>query len=206
MFHLNADGTLADSLGSFPSFELFYIRMSNGGFTWVQPPFQRTSARLAAGTQFYYVDTEHSEVQVMSSSGVPLQFIRWRGARPALSEADLARARDWMLAEEVHSPQYIERFFQEVPQPSTLPALQRLRIDRADNLWVQMFMRPWETRSAPWLVFSPDGLLIARLELPQRLVPADIGDDYIVERDELDVEHVRLYRLERADTLSNQQS
>jgi hypothetical protein len=48
-------------------------------------------------------------------------------------------------------------------------------------------------------VFDRDGLLIGRVEGPEGFEITDSGPDYIlgVAKDDLDVERVRLYRLER---------
>jgi hypothetical protein len=48
-------------------------------------------------------------------------------------------------------------------------------------------------------VFDRDGLLIGRMEGPEGFEITDSGPDYIlgVAKDDLDVERVRLYRLER---------
>jgi hypothetical protein len=50
-------------------------------------------------------------------------------------------------------------------------------------------------------VFDPDGSMIARLSMPGGFLPTQIGDDFVlgITRDELDVEHVRLYGLHRDD-------
>ncbi|MEX1182050.1 MAG: hypothetical protein WEF86_02365 [Gemmatimonadota bacterium] len=48
-------------------------------------------------------------------------------------------------------------------------------------------------------VFSPAGELVGRVALPRYAPVLDIGSDYVLfmERDTLDVEHLRLHTLER---------
>ena len=51
-----------------------------------------------------------------------------------------------------------------------------------------------------WDVFDPDSRWITTLTLPLSLEMSDIGEDYIlgVWKDDLDVEYVRMYALDRA--------
>jgi hypothetical protein len=48
-----------------------------------------------------------------------------------------------------------------------------------------------------WTIYDPEGRVLARLIVPERFSPFDIGDDWVLGRelDEFDVEHVRLYRI-----------
>ena len=52
-----------------------------------------------------------------------------------------------------------------------------------------------------WMVFSPDGHLLGRVEVPRGLRIAEIGDDYLlgVQRDEFDVPYVLRFRLVEID-------
>ena len=69
-------------------------------------------------------------------------------------------------------------------------------MDAKGNLWVQEY----ETRdeSEPqWSVFDTEGVLQGTLSVPTGVTLTDIGDDYVLGhwRDDLDVEHVRMYAL-----------
>ena len=52
---------------------------------------------------------------------------------------------------------------------------------------------------AEWRVLGPDGSLLAEVRTPPSFFPLDIGRDYVLglAKDELDVEALQLYRLER---------
>ena len=60
------------------------------------------------------------------------------------------------------------------------------------------YQRPGDDVAA-YRVFDPEGRMIARVALPPRVTPLEIGEDYLVARrlDELDVEYGELYRLIR---------
>jgi hypothetical protein len=46
-------------------------------------------------------------------------------------------------------------------------------------------------------VHDAEGRLVARVRMPESFRPLHIGEDFVlgVERDDLDVEHVRMYRI-----------
>lgn len=59
--------------------------------------------------------------------------------------------------------------------------------------------KPPGTTGRAWIVFDPEGRLLATVELPEDLVVRQIGRDWVLGtwRDALDVEHVRVHGLER---------
>jgi hypothetical protein len=67
-------------------------------------------------------------------------------------------------------------------------------------LWVEDFQRPGQENRS-WTIYGSDGIRSGRIVLPERFNPAEIGEDYIlgVGWDELRVEYVRMYTLERPE-------
>ncbi|NNM34643.1 MAG: hypothetical protein HKO53_16305, partial [Gemmatimonadetes bacterium] len=55
------------------------------------------------------------------------------------------------------------------------------------------------TQSSVWTVFDPDGRLLGRVETPPGLRVLQIGADFMVghRNDELDVEHIQVWGLDR---------
>ncbi len=107
----------------------------------------------------------------------------------------------------------LRRNMSQSPTASTLPVLQSLHLDAVGNLWVEPYSLPG-TDLPPFQVYSPYGTWLGTIAMPAGLSlepPSalrlgtglksgfEIGDDYIlgVWRDELDVEYVRLYALEK---------
>ncbi len=88
-----------------------------------------------------------------------------------------------------------------------LPVLRSVHVDAAGNLWVA----PYHIAGAeppPFEVHAPDGTWLGSAALPPGLQRGfvqyqapymEIGDDYVlgVWTDELDVQYVRVYRLNR---------
>jgi hypothetical protein len=56
-----------------------------------------------------------------------------------------------------------------------------------------------DSEGAEWIVLDHQGQTVARVQTPPGVMVLEIGSDYIVglSRDELDVESVSLYRLQR---------
>jgi sugar lactone lactonase YvrE len=82
-----------------------------------------------------------------------------------------------------------------VPAADHFPFYDQLEVDREGRLWVREYGSDASAPSRSWLVFDPEGRLVARATLPTSLTILEIGEDSVlgVEPDELDVEHVRLW-------------
>lgn len=92
----------------------------------------------------------------------------------------------------------IERALGSVTFPKYFPATTRTWIaDTPGNLWVGLYTTLVYNESTDYVVFSPNLVEIARVTLPPRFVPHEIGADYVlgVWLDGEDVPHVRSYRL-----------
>ena len=83
----------------------------------------------------------------------------------------------------------------------TLPALETMALDSLGHLWVQRPRIPG-TSSLTFDVFDPSGHFRGEVQIPYGLRPHPtpvIGEDYFmgVWADELDIETVRIYPLDR---------
>ncbi|MXW16683.1 MAG: hypothetical protein F4X60_09185 [Gemmatimonadetes bacterium] len=102
---------------------------------------------------------------------------------------------------------FVRRMWREYPRAATLPVLRSVHVDAGGNIW----LAPYYIAGAeppPFEVFAPDGTWLGKVALPPGLERAfiqyqapymEIGDDYVlgVWRDELGVQYVRMYRLNR---------
>lgn len=80
------------------------------------------------------------------------------------------------------------------------PAFTSIKSDAADHLWIEEYeVMGEEGPGSLWTVFDPEGRVLGFVETPAGLVVLEIGEDYIVGRfkDELDVEYVQVWPLER---------
>lgn len=91
-------------------------------------------------------------------------------------------------------------YFDAIPTRAAYPAIGGLLTDRSGNLWVRETGPP-SPASVGWSVFDGKDRWLGEVTLPGELEPLEIGDDYVlsVKRDELDVESVVLYRLEKGE-------
>lgn len=84
------------------------------------------------------------------------------------------------------------------PRADSFPSIQGLHIDQLGYIWVTEYSPPWEERGTTAL-FAAAGSWLGTLEMPREFRPLEIGEDYLlgVLTDELDVQHLVLYDLER---------
>jgi hypothetical protein len=161
------------------------------------PPFAKSTVYAIAGDGLAVATQESPEVDVYGVDGTQRRIIRTATPMPRVTEAHLdalfQRQRESM-------PQ--ERREQAVTRPEwpdaaqVVPPFAALEIDDAGNIWMadyDDYIRP----AGVWSVYDPDGQLSARIRMPERFRPMHVGADFVlgVERDEFDVEHVRMYRL-----------
>lgn len=87
---------------------------------------------------------------------------------------------------------------ERVPHRETLPAFSELLVDGAGNLWARD-PRPEADQPHRWSVFDPEGRWLGTVQTPAELRVRQIGTDWILGTalDELEVEHVRMYRIQK---------
>lgn len=127
---------------------------------------------------------------------------RIRVARPPtpVTEEDVERmlATRTASAPDENAVREMRSRIREMELPETMPAFEELEADAAGHLWVREYV-PRGTESNDWIVFDPEGAVTGTVTLPLSFEPLEIADDYVLGRwrDELDVEHVRMYELRR---------
>jgi hypothetical protein len=116
---------------------------------------------------------------------------------------------DSFAAAQGFPPEVVTEFredYLERPRPERLPVFTDLVVDAMGHLWVERY-RPrygnidplWETGPREWDVFDSGGRWIGTVLVPDRVRVREIGRDYVlgVWRDELGVEFVRTYEMDR---------
>ena len=94
----------------------------------------------------------------------------------------------------------LNRRLAETQFPPAIPAHQnRMYADALGNLWLQEYVLDAEAPQR-WLVFDTDGRWLGAVETPARFTVNEIGADCVlgVWRDSLDVQHVRVYGLDKS--------
>jgi hypothetical protein len=203
-----AGGTF-DSVTSAPGWDVWIERRADGSSAMAAPPFARSSDIVAAGDRIYIAPTEALAVTVLSPTGAPLMIARANHAPPPITARDMQALKDDLFDRynitEDQRPE-AERLLAAMPVPERFPAFRGIDVDVAGNVWTHAYPRPGQDpRSAQ--VFSDDGRWLGEVEVPAGLKrvnalepsPLSIGPDWIlgVWTDDADLDHVRLYRLEK---------
>jgi hypothetical protein len=202
------DGALVDTIGPLPGGDQFQTLVPGGGsITWYLP-FGRTAAAVAHGNAIYYGSGERYQIDVYAPDGTMRRSIRRAYRNPEVTreaiegykqqELDDVTERGTAGDDRRHD---IEHRFAEMPFPKTMRAYDgMMRVDADDDLWVLDYQ--WKEGDEPrWTVFDSTGRLLGQVAMPKRFTPYDIGTDYVVGKwqDELDVQYVRLYALEKGE-------
>ncbi len=171
--------------------------------TLARRPFTTDFEQAVYGSRIYYGFARTWEILAADPSGATQTIIRLARSPEELTPDHVAAYQDAQLerlrrfGREDLMPRERRRV-ESLPYPSQLPAYRRLLTDRRGHLWVEVH-QGLGGADRLFVIFDPEGGLLGRLRLPGDLEVYEIGEDYVLARwrDELDVEHVRLYRLER---------
>jgi hypothetical protein len=197
-----AGGVVLDTLGRFPGSERYIqIHGSAGTIEAVNigiPPFARATTVIAEQDQLYVAAQDAAEIRVHGTDGALMRIVRTGvPLRPVTPEL-IAELVDRQLAGLDAERRAAAHATQPAIAGEYVPPYGTIAVDRSGNLWVQDF--PGLEDAQRWTVYDRAGSLRARIALPTRFTPYDIGDDWILGRelDELDVEHMRLYGIQRS--------
>lgn len=203
-FHHDATGALIDTIARFPSAEYYASSPAEGAMSVTPLPFGLSPRFAASGDGFYFGASDAYEIGYYRMDGALTRLIRL--PRPTLQVTANDRERYAEERLEAASENWrptLQRMLDEMPFPEAMPAYSDIRADAEGNLWVGEYRRPGDEQPR-WNVFDPDGRWLGSLETPPRFEIYEIGADYVLGRhsDELDVESVRLYDLEKPDQVT----
>jgi hypothetical protein len=201
---LSPSGELMNTLGEFPWMRLITSppTEASGGLQLVEsspPVFDMETQVAAAGDGLWVGTTKRDEILWLDTSGEVGRIIRWEATdrtvtqevkRAAWAELQTRRGEDAAAGAAGDPPR-------DVPFADQLPSHGEL-VARADGgLWMKEYPRPGTGNPNRWRIFGPGGLPEGLIELPPsaRVLWAGVAQVLLLERDELDVEYVRLYGL-----------
>lgn len=206
VFRHAATGTLLDTLIVLPfgRWALFDAELAIAG----RPVFEAVSHVSARDTRVVIGRAKRPEIEVFDVADMerPRSLVRWTGPDRTVREEDVAAYRAWELGQPARVGLENDSWYRRSAEvlastdrlvAKRLPAHGDVRITRDGALWVQDYPR---RRDQPqeWMVFEPSGEFRCRLPVPyaESWDLYEAGPDHVLgmERDELDVEHVRRYR------------
>jgi len=193
-------GALLDSVARLPHNERFVSR--GGAFqTTVGYPFATWASLVSTGEGFCYAFGPEAQVECYSRTGQLRQVARFSTERRRVEQGDIAWL--WEDQQQNANPAYWEALACLRPSltfPEFFPAISQLLLDDRGNVWVRRYGLPREeSLSEEWWILQGGGL-IGRLRTPRGFTIMDVEGDRVagVRTDELGVEHVRVYGLERS--------
>jgi hypothetical protein len=162
-------------------------------------PFGARGFAIGRGGQIAVADGMRYEVTIYDGHGNPTLLVRRAGERLPISDETLAEERRSSLERSSDEWRAMRTAMWDAPElPTHYPAISGLLLDGLDRIWmVGPDIDSSETVTAS--VFDASGRWLEDLALPAQFTLTDAGADYVVGiwKDDSDVEHVRMYGLER---------
>jgi hypothetical protein len=212
--HVSLAGALLDTIGTFPGTASLIQTTSSGGsllsIRIVRGGLYHAPVTAVHDTTFYYGSSDAYEIGLYGADGTLRRSVRRTKPNGKVTDAVIDRMKQAALdgAKErtgtltAQQRTQIEQQYAEQPFPETMPAYRSLLIDSEGDLWVQEYDVIPDAQPPRWTVFDPSGQMLGTVTMPMRFTPYDIGPDYVLGRwrDDLDVEHVQLYGLDKSAT------
>ena len=193
-----ADGSSVDTLGMFPGREVF-VSVEDGRGVMSTPLFAHNTSAALLGDAVFVGDQQRMEVGLYSADGDLLKLFRVPDFDLRISASDIEDQKRQLLERQPPERRAEARNqLDGMDVPHARPAYGRLLVGSDGSLWAAEHVR-YPTFPGIWTVFGYDGRLLGTVVMPDRFTVFQIGSDWVlgVGLDELDVEHVRLYRLEK---------
>ena len=202
----DGEGTLSASLGTHPGAEVIVTTDDRGMKHLSWKAYGRELVTGLWGEQVVASPNDRYELRAFGPDGTLARVVR-RGHVPRTpTEADRAPYVEGQMSA-YQGPgipaalvEQARRGFETTPFADYFPAFSSVLGDAVGHLWVEEYEIPSEARPGTlWTVFDPNGHALGFVETPEGLEIHEIGEGYILGRfvDELGVEHVQLWPLER---------
>jgi hypothetical protein len=197
-----ADESAIDTVLFFRDTEQLFVRLPKGSFPLAPPLARRTTiaiqpneARLCPGEQ------AEPEIVCFEPEGTRV-VVRWEAEKIPVRPDDPA-LRSWRdsmteLYGQKMMTEDADRILSQVSLPAEYPPYTDHVIDRAGYLWVKTPVVDSNAGVDRYLVFTPTGQQVGPVSVPPVRI-LEIGDDYLVgvDRDEFEVQYIKLFRVAR---------
>ncbi len=154
-------------------------------------PLGATTLIATAPDRIYAARSDSFLVHAFSRSGEPLGVI---------GDGHVGRKIDSGVIERFLAPGTAasRAWYRDMEFPERLPVMSALLVDDEGNLWIREHaLDPRE--AATWQVYDSGGAHLATVRMPAGFIASDVAATGVlgIWRDEYDVDHVRVYALER---------
>jgi hypothetical protein len=196
MLRIDRDGRIAAVLGPYHD----QSTQTEAGARYL---FGAWAKEAASDSTLWYGPGDRFEIREIAMDGRVLRMVRLDRPAAPITASFVREYVDRLIerarSQRPGSEQILQRMYADAVHPATLPAHYEILVDDAGNLWVQDY-RPFDERvERVWSVFDPDGRFLGDITAPAGFTVHHIGDDFVLGRwtDDLDVEYVLVYRLEK---------
>jgi len=198
-YSIGPEGDFEDSLCAYPGAEVVMHSFESMGLVYFGPPlFGRSTYYAVRGNRIYVASNDSYEVRLHARDGSLQSIVRRQYENVEVTDADIETFKEQQLSGDMPSGMRdpLAEVLDNSPIRETMPAFDSLIVDRMGNLWVEEYNRPADTVPR-WTVFTEEGEMLGTISLPAGFHLQDVGDDYVLGSwaDELEVEHVRMYRV-----------
>ncbi|MDE2794229.1 MAG: 6-bladed beta-propeller [Gemmatimonadota bacterium] len=200
----DAEGRLQSSLGEHPGIETHRVESVRGSarmITMYEVIFGPTVGQVPWGDLIVHSLNDRYEIRAFAEDGTLARIVRRdHAARPPTAEEVEGYIEEQVSGypDDIAAEQ--RGRYESVPVAENMPAFTSVMVDGRNHLWVEEYELPGEERPGSlWTVFDAQGRVQGFVETPDGLEIFEIGEDYILGlwRDELEVEYVQVWELER---------
>jgi hypothetical protein len=198
-----ADGTATAVIDTVTLFRML-TRGDGARRTRTVLPFGPRPSAVAADGRVYVSTGDTYEIRQYDRAGELRSIIRKDWEAPSVTDADVAalmnqtrRRLGRSSVSRTTRATLLEQTEEAARLSPTMPAIEELRTDRLDNLWVRRWTGrrapPRDTPATPYDVFDRDGRWLGEVMIPAGYWVTDIGDDYVwtMWADEMEVNYAR---------------
>lgn len=196
----DAHGSLADTVAMARGGGMQLIEVGPGPSSLGAVPYDGLSHMRLAGDTIVLGTAERCEIRKLATDGRVLELIRW-DCDLGVTEEDASRWREYSLEmarrEQPEVLPMVTLLVENTVFPETRAAYGSFLVSGDGSIWLSA-LRLLPTDVPPyWTILDAGGRLLGDLNVPDRFLPLEVGEDYVLGRwsDELDVQHVRLYEL-----------
>ncbi len=200
------DGSLRDTVGAYPAAPIWmrvHSQISEGrtiiSLMRNQLPLAGGGAHASHGGIVHVTSGLEPEVLSYDAGGLTriARFVARR--QPVTDELFASWIEDQVARSgEAEQEQRVLEAFEGAPLADSTGVSTTLVVDAAGNAWLLSVAMPGDTLAA-WTVLSADGPWLGSVTMPRGFRVYEIGDDYVLGRwrDDLEVEHVLMYGLDK---------
>lgn len=196
-------GSLVQEIARLPLPDSYGLLVGNS-IDFPEVPFAGAWPSVMPGPDCVFMGTgKEALVEVVDSSGTHDRNLRWtRYGRAVTSEVVAQYKSEYRrFFDSDDKANIYARYLDEIGFPDRMPVYEAILVDEGGNLWVREYAPFWEFSDGDWQVFNPDGEWLGTVSAPPRVRIDQVGDDFVVgvQYDELNVERVHLYHLNKPE-------